>query len=285
MVIKVYDGINGNLVQKFKFDATCAKPLRTEDVFGAFTVTGLGDKKNSITASSSSLSGVVAESEFEFTFSILNNGETDAFLKDITISSGNTELASIDLSGNTVEIGRTYSNSETIDLSFITESSEISITASADSPFDFECRASDTVTVGYESRGVENPPQEVQCLYCPKSFLFKLIGSTCEESNNSQDIYCSDKAPILDPVHVVITDGHFKHVFFEGEVKKGSIFEVIAGHSSFKTDLVVKIIHGGNIAQIIKFHTSCNKPIFLGDIFGSIEIAGWANLKQGLVTL
>ncbi len=282
MVVKVYDAIGGNLVQKFKFDSTCSKPLRTNDVFGAFTLTGLGNKKHSISASSSS--AAISGAEFEFTFNIVNNGETDAFLKDIVLSSGDTQLTSIDLTGNTIEIGRTYTNSEVIDLSFITEPSDVSITASANSPFNLECRASDAVTVEYESRGAEIPNQTL-CLDCPKSYLFKFISKTCEESRNSQDIHCTDKAPIFDPSSIVITDDQFKHIFFEGEVRRGSIFEVIAGHSSFKTDLVVKVIHGGNIAQIIKFHASCNKPIFLGDSFGSIEVVGWKNSKQGLVTL
>ena len=36
-------------------------------------------------------------------------------------------------------------------------------------------------------------------------------------------------------------------------------------------------------AQVVKFDTSCDSRLYLGDIFGALEVTGWENEKQGKV--
>jgi hypothetical protein len=280
MIVKIYDAKGGNLVQKFKFASACATPLYANDIFGAFTVSGFGNKHHQVDATISSTSE--SGTEFGFTYNILNVGETEATLKEIVFFTRDTQLSSVDLSGNTVDLRRTYTGSEAIDLASISEATNITATVRADSPGNLECTALDVVTISYENAPNLDP---VQCLDCPKSFLFKFSGGTCDQSSNSQDIYCTDKAAISDSVQIVITDSHFKYIFFDGKVNRGNIFEVTPSHGSFATDMVVKIIIDSDIVQIIKFHSSCSEPIFLTDVFGAIEIVGWTNSKQGVVKL
>lgn len=279
MAVTLYDSKGGILLQRFKFHTSCQTPLRTNDVFGAFTVSGFGDKKNQVTTE------VLPESvtEFQFTYDILNIGENDAFLKEIRFSAGETELSSVNLSGETLRIGRTFSGDQMLNLDSISASTQVSAVVTAESPTDSLCSSSDAVAIGFES--IRPEPKPTQCLDTPKRFLFQFTGRKCEESNNSQDIQCTDKAPIFNSAQIYITDGTAKNVFFNQEVRRGAVFEVYAGDKTFKTDLIVKIIHGGKILQIMKFHASCAKPVFLGDVFGSILIFGWTNNKQGNVQI
>jgi hypothetical protein len=34
---------------------------------------------------------------------------------------------------------------------------------------------------------------------------------------------------------------------------------------------------------VVKFDTSCDSRLYLGDIFGALEVTGWENEKQGKV--
>ena len=288
ILVKIFDEEDGVLVQNLRMSVSCANGnnLYTNDKFGALTVTGFGDKSNQVSSS------VIEEpiSEFDFAYTVLNVGETDAFLKEIVFSSGGTEIESIDLSGSTLRIGRSFSDSETISLTSISSATDVTAVVRADSPANFECLAEDQVTVGFESLGppvitsVEKPFQ-VQCLACPKTFLFKFDGGKCAKSENSQDIQCSDKLPIGNSAHVIVTDNNLKTIFFEQTLEKHSVFEVNAGSGTFKEGMVVKVLVDNEIAQILRFHTSCIKPIFLGDVFGSIQVTGWNNSKQGFVKL
>ena len=220
------------------------------------------------------------DEQYEFTYNISNIGETDAFLKEIVFTIDDTQITAVDLSGTIVQVGRSFTGTETLDLSSITASSTVSATTVADSPAEFECRANNAVDVGFKKQTFL---QKVECLSCPNTFIFKFNCKTCLQSTNSQDILCTDNAPIPDSARILITDT--KHVFFEGEVSRGDIFEVEAGEASFKTDIVVKVIQNDHVIQIMKFHASCDKPIFLGDVFGSLQVVGWENRKQGRIEL
>lgn len=288
VLVKIFDEEGGVLVQNFKMSVSClnGNGLFTNDKFGALTVTGFGDKKNQ-------LSSPVTEdpdSVFEFAYTVLNVGETDAFLKEITFLSGGSEITSIDLGSSALQVGRSFSDSETINLSSLSSATDVSAVVKANSPADLECSAEDRVTIGFESL---DPPvvtsteegAKVICLACPKIFLFKFRGGKCDKSRNSQNIKCSDKLPIGSSAQVIVSDSYQKTIFFDQHLKKNSVFEVHAGSGSFKEGLIVKIIVENEIAQIMQFHSGCVEPIYLGDVFGSIEVVGWKNFKQGYVKL
>ena len=77
--------------------------------------------------------------------------------------------------------------------------------------------------------------------------------------------------------------------YFEGNVKMGEFFEINADRDAFDGYTMFKILIKDSkqsqwkLAQAVKFDTSCDSPLYLGDRFGVIEVTGWVNKKQGKV--
>lgn len=280
IIVRTYDHEGGSLIQTIKFLTSCSKPLYTSDVFGAFTVAGFGDKKHEVSIEKPDIGNLA---EFLFSYKIINSGESKAILKELKFTTDDLDLGSVDLSGSDLEIGNILDDVESLDLSRIVSSTPVYAVAVAKSTSELECTARSQIPIEF----TEPLPNliKVQCIDNPKSYLFKLIGGTCAESENSQDIHCSDKSPIQHTAHILITDGYSKHVYFDQKVEKGAIFEVSAGHTCFKSDILVKIKHYNDVSQIIKFDASCDTEVYLGDIFASLMVVGWKNEKQGLVEL
>jgi hypothetical protein len=277
LIVMIYESEGGKMLQKLSFVASCEKPLFTNDIFGAVAVSGFGNKKYHVSGAEASGGG-----EFQFNYDISNIGESDARLRDIVFFVGGTELAPVALSG-TVRPGNSFMDSQTLALNSTGQSIDVTALVIAESPIDSECRATDEAVVDYETER-----DIVQCLDCPFSFTFKFSGGTCDASKNYQDIHCTDKDTIPESAYIFIADSTFQTIFFQGHVDVGSVFEVTAAYDSFYTDTVVKIMSGdtateAKIAQIVQFHTSCRKPLFLGDTFGAIEVLGWVNEEQGTV--
>ncbi len=68
-------------------------------------------------------------------------------------------------------------------------------------------------------------------------------------------------------------------VYFSGEVALNGQFVIdatVASKSRLEADTYVHISNlDGSLLQTIKFHTSCSKPLYLGDRFGSIKLIGF----------
>lgn len=87
----------------------------------------------------------------------------------------------------------------------------------------------------------------------------------------------------------MVTNKDSSKTFFEGNVKIGQYFEVNGDRDDFNGFTIFKIMFKDSktsdwkLSQAVKFDTSCEKPLFLGDTFGSIEVTGWVNKEQGKV--
>ncbi len=115
----------------------------------------------------------------------------------------------------------------------------------------------------------------------PSEFKMKFTGGDCDGSANHQPCSscCIDEKEIGDGARIVVSDECFKEIHFDEEVKKGDPFNINAD-KCFKETIAVKVMtkdfYGDwVVAQIVKFLPSCEKPIYVGDIFGAVEIADW----------
>eukprot|EP01083_Nonionella_stella_P133810 406887_1 len=134
------------------------------------------------------------------------------------------------------------------------------------------------------------PSTECKCTDRPHAFKFKFTGGTCDDSENQQTYWCTDKDKLHNVAHIIVTNVEESLVYFDGIVKKDQMFEVNSHHHAFQEYIVVKVMSKDRhnyqkwtVAQIVKFHSSCEEPLYLGDTFGSIEIHGWKNKSQGKI--
>ncbi|WP_040769697.1 DUF7467 domain-containing protein [Novipirellula maiorica] len=118
----------------------------------------------------------------------------------------------------------------------------------------------DTLTLRYEGNNVVSNPQEGKAV---------VVGNL------------SDPAPM--DVYIIgskDSDGE-RGQFFAGNVGLGDAFDLTQAYSdtSFGSSTYVLIYDtdpsaGGTLLQTIDFHTSCSKPLRLGDIFGGVTLVG-----------
>ncbi len=116
----------------------------------------------------------------------------------------------------------------------------------------------------------------------PKILVMKYTGKDCSFSNNPQSWKhrCHGDPLFTDPVFILATDKKRKRTWFKGLVALDGLFDIAAanaGRTKLASDTLVKIYtddpdEGGVLLQRIKFHTSCSKPLNVGDVFGSLEL-------------
>ncbi len=120
--------------------------------------------------------------------------------------------------------------------------------------------------------------------------MFRFVGGSCEDSFNSQTFYCTDEEKVQDwSSRIIVTNEYYDRTFFESDVKMGEFFQLNADHDAFDGHVIFKVMIKDSkqskwkLAQQVEFDTSCDKSLYLGDRFGSIEVSGWLNEKQGKV--
>ena len=110
-------------------------------------------------------------------------------------------------------------------------------------------------------------------------------GEDCSATVTAQDsdkFSCSGDPAFAPTVFVRASDeedpnDNGANVWFEGTVNLGEMFEINAdnaGEDKLKAETFVHVfdMQGGNLLQVVEFHTSCSQPIRLGDQYGSIRI-------------
>lgn len=99
-------------------------------------------------------------------------------------------------------------------------------------------------------------------------------------------------------VYITVIDESVSTAFFQGYVNVGEDFQLVEpNNDKFPARIIVIItkhaflevesyIHIGddNVLQVIEIDTSCSGNLFLGDIFGSIQLIELANKDQGLLS-
>ena len=113
-----------------------------------------------------------------------------------------------------------------------------------------------TLTLSYT--GDDNPTSHHQ-----SRRKVKVYGS----SGNAEQVYIvvSDKAH---------PQSRRARTYYAGEVNLGETFLVHASRSLKRSTYVHVYSLEGERLQKIKFHTSCSQPLYLGDQFGSVQVAG-----------
>lgn len=130
----------------------------------------------------------------------------------------------------------------------------------------------------------------VKCNGHPKKIKFEIIPTNCEDSNNrlkqlralkksnngnngkNKKTYfsCLGRKPTNYPMTVTFTTkyGNSSEVMTIANEEAGGL---MTPWSKIPTNVMVEITDGTNTQQIV-FHSSCSKPIYTGDTFGSFKI-------------
>lgn len=103
--------------------------------------------------------------------------------------------------------------------------------------------------------------------------------SNLQEGRSSVDGTLSDNSPVF----IVATGKSSSDVYFRGEVELDEAFTMTAdnaGLDKFDSETFVSIYSadpasGGVLLQAIEFHTSCSKPLAIGDEFGGVQLVGF----------
>lgn len=135
------------------------------------------------------------------------------------------------------------------------------------------------------------PPSDDPCAADHVVMTFSYSGTN--ELSNPQEGKATVTGDLSDPapgtVYIVAATKN-DDIYFAGEVDLDEQFDMVAadaGLSKFGASTFVTIYDavGGNVLQEIQIHTSCSKPIHLGDIFGGVTLVGIENVDGGVFTL
>lgn len=297
LVVNIQTSKRGSLLQRMKFHASCQEPLSTRDVFGALTVLGFGDREKEVLAT---------DNEFDIAYEVHNVGGTTALLEEMFLNVHDERVSKIYLELFQLEAGKTYKGSETIEITTDGESVAVTAELMAESLSAIKCDTTGSLEIEVGDPPTQYPttaptyaptypptmePTSLQRCKChgnPFAYRFKFVGGTCEDSVNHQRFWCTDEMKLQDWSHIIVTNEDSGKTYFEGNVRVGQFFEVSGDRDMFDGHILFKVmVKGGKdehkLAQAVKFDTSCDSPLYLGDRFGSIEVTGWVNKEQGKV--
>lgn len=93
--------------------------------------------------------------------------------------------------------------------------------------------------------------------------------------------------PLEGPAYIEARASKNGDLFFAGVVEAGSEFNITSADGRIEADTSILIRQGtgpeGAPMQLINYHTSCSRNLFLKDRYGSTQVAGWINEEQGAV--
>ena len=110
-----------------------------------------------------------------------------------------------------------------------------------------------------------------------ESLTLEYTGSNCGFTTNDQSgkVKCRDRVSLLPNVVQIRATGN-KDTYFDGSgVSVGSDIILIpseVGDTLASSTVVMIRDSGGAQAQVLKVHTSCSKPVEVGDQFGSLKV-------------
>jgi hypothetical protein len=123
--------------------------------------------------------------------------------------------------------------------------------------------------------------EKAQCDFRPCYIDFEFTSGTCETSSNSQgqhfscvDDYEDAKNIPFSQNYILVQSLHRDRyiTYFSGMVDSGSTFRVGKDWDYLEQTLTFMIYEkkGGALLQKFDFDSSCSKPLFTGDVFGSV---------------
>ena len=108
----------------------------------------------------------------------------------------------------------------------------------------------------------------------PQALVFEYTGDGCAGSNNSQSSKskCSDSVDGASMIGLRIAKGHYLQLS-QDSVALGGEFTITSA-KGFPSEIVLDLI-SGRLKESNKIHTSCSKPLAVGDQFGSLLLVGF----------
>ena len=250
--------MNSGGVETDTIHTSCSKKLEVGDVFGSLTLTAIDG------------AGGAGGTPVTYTYTVTNNGTalTGVMVDDDNLGpiAGPLPLASGEMKTFTVTalINATTTNMVTVTGTLANNE---------------ECGASASATVTVEE-SVDSCASGK-----PQVLGMRYTGDDCSASNNPQGgkHKCEGDPDDASPVFIRASDKPNPNdprakVWFEGTVNIDDLFEIdatVLGQSRLKSDTCVHIFASDlkvNLLQMVKFHTSCSKPLNVGDQFGSLVL-------------
>jgi hypothetical protein len=116
----------------------------------------------------------------------------------------------------------------------------------------------------------------------PESILFRYTGGGCGDSDNDQDTKKAVCTPTGDTVSGSISVEAAGNEDFNKDlytvipmsVAPDGTFEVSFQGKELKSNSYVRITDGAGNSELNSIHTSCSQPLAVGDVFGSMTVAG-----------
>ncbi len=119
-----------------------------------------------------------------------------------------------------------------------------------------------------------------------RKLKFKFTGEDCDASNDKQgsSSLCEDSAPLptSGSVYIIASDKNLEssshgRIWFEGSVPVMGMFTVDAANANrdnlkSRTYITIYDSEDGDVLQELRIHTSCSKPLHVGDVFGALEL-------------
>lgn len=118
----------------------------------------------------------------------------------------------------------------------------------------------------------------------PVELDFRYTAGSCEESANSQgDAFsCEGDTEDMESVFIIVSDDDDPHangaeIYFQGNASLGEIITAAAenaGEDKFSSNSYFHVLTAdcARVLQTVRFHTSCSKPLNIGDTFGAAEL-------------
>jgi cysteine-rich repeat protein len=241
----------------------------------SITASGKAGKKGSSSGNWGSFQGVVIGDRITFT---AENGGADKFDADtfIDINNGLERITFHTSCSKPLALGDQFGSVRVVGMTS-TEGGTIGLPPADNDGGTSEC------TIHTDSAGT-------QCDGKLRSLTLRYVGGGCADSSHDQSgkLECQGNAGANEPVQVLATDKKGKEVFLnQGDVQLGDLVVISAaasGEKELDADTFITVRRGLAPLQTLKIHTSCSKPLGLGDRFGAFVVVGFDG-KDGSATL
>ena len=137
-------------------------------------------------------------------------------------------------------------------------------------------------------------PAPPHCQGKVEAITFRYVDGDCVIAPNDQEgrATCVVDGAAGEPVRIVVSDGGSKIYLDTGAPGSVGVGDVLtataasAGETQFASNSLIEIFsETGDLLQEVEFHTSCSKPLNLGDRFGSLVVLGLDTTEGGSASL
>jgi hypothetical protein len=128
---------------------------------------------------------------------------------------------------------------------------------------------------------IPTPPASCETEGKPTSLTFLYTGKDCTASNHGQGdkAECNGDPGFAEPVQVIYTGKDASKFTVEPSDESINVGDPVTitrtDGNDFKADTKLEIRQSGACLQALKIHTSCSKPLEVGDVFGSLELVAF----------